>query len=448
VTLTQSTVSGNSTGYGSQGGGIFSSGAVTLTQSTVSGNSTARNFGSGGGIWAAGAVTLTQSTVSGNSTDGGNADGGGIYAFGSVTLTQSTVSGNSTTGGGDGGGIYAFGSVTLTQSTVSGNSTARNFDSGGGIYAGGAVTLTQSTVSGNSTAGFGASGGGIWALGAVTLTQSTVTDNHALYSNSTGGGVFQFNTGSNHPFSISGSIVAGNTAGGGGADLVPDPTSMLSVNYSLIGVAAAGMTGIGNITGLDPLLGPLANNGGPTETHALLAGSPAIDMGDPNFDPADPDGDPLTDDAMPYDQRGVGFARVAGGRIDIGAFEVQSVALAGDGNGDGWVDGLDYLLWASNYDTHPGPDGDISDADYNDDGWVDGLDYLLWAANYGSHAAMAASHTASAEDELAAVDAALEMDYSAAATVDNDPSIADWQLSKAFDVLLKHVGAKRTARRL
>ena len=58
----------------------------------------------------------------------------------------------------------------------------------------------------------------------------------------------------------------------------------------------------------------------------------------------------------------------------------------GDGNGDGWVDGLDYLLWAGAYGTHPGPDGDISDGDYNDDGWVDGLDYLLWAGEYGSHA--------------------------------------------------------------
>ena len=59
--------------------------------------------------------------------------------------------------------------------------------------------------------------------------------------------------------------------------------------------------------------------------------------------------------------------------------------LPGDGNGDGWVDGSDYLLWAGNYGTHPGPDGDLSDGDYNDDGWVDGLDYLLWAGNYGSH---------------------------------------------------------------
>ncbi|MCA9101219.1 MAG: PEP-CTERM sorting domain-containing protein [Pirellulales bacterium] len=60
--------------------------------------------------------------------------------------------------------------------------------------------------------------------------------------------------------------------------------------------------------------------------------------------------------------------------------------IPGDGNGDGWVDGLDYLLWAGAFGTHPGPDGDISDGDYNDDGSVDGLDYLQWAGHYGTHA--------------------------------------------------------------
>jgi hypothetical protein len=61
-------------------------------------------------------------------------------------------------------------------------------------------------------------------------------------------------------------------------------------------------------------------------------------------------------------------------------------AIPGDGNGDGWVDGLDYLIWAGNFGTHPGVDGDTSDGDYNDDGWIDGLDYLIWAGNFGSHA--------------------------------------------------------------
>ena len=72
---------------------------------------------------------------------------------------------------------------------------------------------------------------------------------------------------------------------------------------------------------------------------------------------------------------------VAGDGNDV-SLTLQTISTPGDGNGDGHVDGLDYLLWAGNYGTHPGPDGDASDGDYNDDGWVDGLDYLLWAGNY------------------------------------------------------------------
>ena len=86
-------------------------------------------------------------------------------------------------------------------------------------------------------------------------------------------------------------------------------------------------------------------------THALFAGSPAIDAGDPNFDPADPDGDPMTDDAVPYDQRGTPFDRVFDGnsngvaRIDIGAFELQPKGILGDYNRNGTVDAADYVVW-------------------------------------------------------------------------------------------------------
>jgi hypothetical protein len=66
-----------------------------------------------------------------------------------------------------------------------------------------------------------------------------------------------------------------------------------------------------------------------------------------------------------------------------------TAGLPGDFNGDGWTDGLDYLLWAGNFGTHPGPDGDISDGDANDDGWIDGLDYLIWAGDFGNHLASA-----------------------------------------------------------
>jgi predicted outer membrane repeat protein len=391
LTLDQSTVSGNSTAGDNAYGGGINARAVTLTQSTVSGNSTAGVRGHGGGIYSNGAVTLTQSTVSGNSTAGQSADGGGMYSKGTVTLSQSTVSGNSTAGqSADGGGISSLFAVTLAESTVSGNSTAGQSADGGGIHSKGTVTLSQSTVSGNSTSGDSADGGGIFAYGAVTLAQSTVTENQATHATATSGGVFQYDTVSNHPLSISGSIVAGNTAGGGGADLAPDPQSTLTVNYSLIGVAPAGMVGIGNITGLDPLLGPLANNGGPTMTHALLAGSPAIDAGDPNFDPEDPDGDPQTDDVMLFDQRGAPFVRVldgngaGGAQIDIGATEFVPTdvlhTLFGDYNQDGTVNGPDYTEWRNTVNSGVAA---YHAADGSGNSVVDIDDFRVWKSFYG-----------------------------------------------------------------
>jgi CSLREA domain-containing protein len=370
--------------------GDFTLGGLTLTGGRM---------GSAGGAirsFTFGNLTLDQSTVSGNSTTGNGASGGGIDAFGALTLVQSTVRGNSTAGDNAYGGGISARTATLIQSTISGNSTAGDNAPGGGISAG-TVTLTQSTVSGNSTAGDNAHGGGISA-GTVTLTQSTITDNHALHSSSMGGGVFQVNFGNNFPFTISGSIVAGNTALAGGPDLVPDPQSTLTVNYSLIGVAdLLTFTGnVGNLTGsginpLDPLLGTLADNGGPTMTHALLPGSPAIDAGDPNFNPADPDGDPMTDDAVPYDQRGAPFVRVfdgnsdGGARIDIGAFELipdDAVrVLFGDYNQNGIVDAADFTTWRDTL----GRTGltPYSGADGNGNGMIDAGDYQVWKDHFG-----------------------------------------------------------------
>jgi parallel beta-helix repeat protein len=340
VTLIGSTVSGNSTaGFGAEGGGIYSRGDMTLISSTISGNSTAGQSADGGGINSDGYMTLIDSTVSGNSTTGQFAEGGGIYSYLDLTLTGSTVSGNSTTGDtARGGGIYSYYNVALTDSTVSGNSTAgKFFADGGGIHAnknvtlirstvsgnrttsqiaflygsngggisshvngdytvtlidstvsgnstagseadGGGiiafnVTLTGSTISGNSTAGELAEGGGIYAFGDVTLTQSTVTDNHADHATATGGGIWIYDD----SIAITGSIVAGNTAGGGMSDINPG-TGSLQANFSLIEQTGLTITGGDNIIGQSANLGPLANNGGPTQTHALLPGSPAIDI--------------------------------------------------------------------------------------------------------------------------------------------------------------------------
>ena len=339
ATLTKSTVSGNTAA--DLGGGIFGT-TANLTNSIVSGN-TAASFG--GGIFA-GTANLTNSTVSDNSA---GLSGGGIRVF-TANLTKSTVSGNTAIGG-NGGGIFAFTTATLSGSTVRGNSADRNGGainavtasltnttvsgnsagiSGGGMYAS-TATLTRSTFSGNST---GSNGGGILADREATLTNCTVSGNSAGQS---GGGLYTPEA------TLTNCTVAENLAiEGGGLDhdslgpsitlrntivalnsalFGPDMSGVFtSLGHNLIGIGNASFThGVnGDIVGtsvnpIDPKLGSLALNGGPTKTMALLAGSKAIDKGDNAALPA-------------TDQRG--FPRKKDGNgdgvavVDIGAFEV------------------------------------------------------------------------------------------------------------------------------
>jgi parallel beta-helix repeat protein/predicted outer membrane repeat protein len=291
LTLRDSTVRRNVAA--SSGGGI-SAGTATLTNSTVSGN--IANVG--GGIRAS-TANLTNSTVSGNSAA---AFGGGIRAE-TATLTGCTVSGN-TAADGDGGGIRAQ-TATLTNCTVSGNTAT----DGGGIIAS-VARLTNSTVSGNTA---GSEGGGVDAFTA-TLLNCTVVENIAH----TGGGLFHNPGGGT--FSVRNTLIALNLVdfAGAGPDVSGEFTSQ-GHNLIGIGTGGTGFTGVGDIVGtsanpIDPKLGTLANNGGRTMTHALLAGSRAIDRGDNAGVPAS-------------DQRGPGFPRKKDGNgdglatVDIGAFE-------------------------------------------------------------------------------------------------------------------------------
>ena len=268
-----------------------------------------------------GDLTLGGLNITGGQTS--NAGGGILFnSAGSLTIMRSSIANNATSL--SGGGIQAFlGDVTLIESTVSGNSSG---DDGGGIFVGtGALHLSSSTVSGNRTSGLNAQGGGIWSFsGTVTLSHSTVTANSSADD---GGGIFVLDSPSNPLITISHSIVADNMATGSGPDLLLDPDAGQDVNYSLIGnTAGSGIgptTGNGNVLNQDPLLTPLGAFGGPTLTHALRTGSPAIDMGDPNA-AAGVAGVPL------FDQRGDGFDRVVDGRIDIGAIETQPLELVVD----------------------------------------------------------------------------------------------------------------------
>jgi hypothetical protein len=336
VTLDGLTLRNGQTAVADELGGAIrfgSDGTLAVRNSTLSGNSTTGNGGAGGAISsAAGAVTVRNSTLSGNSTAGNGAPGGALFTNdGAVTVRDSTLSGNFTTNVSPGGAISSrFGAVTVSNSTLSGNFTVNNQARGGALHSGtGPVTVSNSTLSGNSTGGSNSDGGAISSdSGAVTLINSTLVFNQA--GNSTGGGIFSLLA----PVTVQNSIVARNSDDGTAPDLRPSPDAVngpLTVRSSLIGnntgtgLAAApppGPDANGNFIGgsgvnaLNPLLGPLANNGGPTLTHALLAGSPARDRGD-NALAVDPQNNPLV-----TDQRGPGFTRF-GGTVDIGAFEVQ-----------------------------------------------------------------------------------------------------------------------------
>lgn len=300
------------------GGGIENFGILMLINSAVSGNSA---LNGGGGIRNGGYLSLANSVVSGNSS---GQPGGGIWNDVTLTSTSSTVSGN---GGGLGGGIWnRYGALTVINSTISGNYNTFSNGDGGGIYNyGGSLTMMNSTISGNNANG---SGGGIYSYGTTyeRLFNVTISDNQADYDSDgvgSGGGVSE-NGGT---FTFQNSIIALNRATLPlGIFWIQTPGdchgSLYSVGYNIMYSTSNCTVGGSGVSYSDPLLGPLANNGGATKTHALLGGSPAIDMGDNSAGECkDNLGATIT-----TDQRG--FHRPAGPRCDIGAYEDLSYKFA------------------------------------------------------------------------------------------------------------------------
>ena len=359
-------------GTNASGGGIYCSGPTIISNSKISFNGIKGGdvAAYGGGIKCSGGLTITNCEITDNKWDYGY--GGGISGIG--TISNSTIARNSAMNG-TGGGLY--GTWTITNSTIVDNSSGI----GGGVYAG-VVAITNSTVSGNAAQHVG----GIFA-GTIVLTNSTISENSS-------------GIGATDSLTLRGSIVAGNAGPGGVADLL-FVTGTLTSNYSLIGdtvglspgIIAAINSGAGNLLNLDPLLGPLADNGGPTKTYATLPGSPAINAGDPSYlGPSS------------FDQRGFAFARVVGGGIDIGAFEVGAVSANFDGDDD--VDGNDFLVWQRHLGT-TASNGLNSDGDADIDRDVDGDDLVLWRNQFGTSAptiataqAVAAANSNAARDEV------------------------------------------------
>jgi hypothetical protein len=286
VSLVGLTISG---GLAVNGGGIDNHGQVTLEDSELTGNSAT---GSGGGIFSDAAVPAP-----GRTTPSG------------VTIINSAVVNNSTSGAGSAGGIDVESSSLFVQnSTLSGNESTNGSNVGGILFKGSFATISNSTIANNVATGAGEAGGlDVPAAGAgqgptALLTDTIVAHN---FSNSTSPDVL-------------GSITSAAPSGTapGGHNLIGDGTGAAGLvngqNGDQVGTS-------GNV--IDPKLGTLQNNGGPTDTMDLMAGSPAIDAGS---NPVTPPGSPVP--VLPADQRG--RVRVVNNVIDIGAVEANSGQVA------------------------------------------------------------------------------------------------------------------------
>jgi CSLREA domain-containing protein len=303
---------------GAFGGAVSSRGALTLTRVEVAGNT---SLGGGGIHVEEGPLAVYQSHFAGN--EAAAADGGAIASHGRVVVRGGSLRGNSADGG-SGGGIQSTGGLVVANARIEGNSAAaggglsnagearlvgvtlaRNTASerGGAVENGAAMTITNATLSGNASA----FGGGITNLEdgyELRLHHVTVTANQASVE---GGGIC--NQGQTL---VTNTIVAGN-----GGDDCGCAVPLNSFGFNLDGDATCGLDSFGDLPGVgDAGLGPLLANGGPTPTHALEAGSPAIEAGGD---------DPFLFECERTDQRGISRPRDGDGdgdpRCDIGAFE-------------------------------------------------------------------------------------------------------------------------------
>ncbi len=351
VNITESEVSGNTSVQA--GGGIYVSGratskSLTIRNSMVFGNRS--TIGNGGGVASANAdISLIESTVSGNTADSNSGGGINLGYSSSISLINSSISGNNAGAIGGGINLNRLNHIALNNSTISNNLS--EFGGGIGSYTTSfddtlnSISLTNSTVSGNTASDYG---GGLLGFDvSLDITNSTLTGNSALRG---GGGIIVGNlpggngvTNTTSSLNIINSIIAGNNGGSSYDeifDITADSTFTLSRNLfgdnsNSIANAFAFSAPIGNNifatndgsqpTALSAILAPLANNGGPTQTHALVMGSPAIGVANtaecPNNDQRGQsrDADSLF---IPVVAKNGNLAVISlGGDCDIGSFE-------------------------------------------------------------------------------------------------------------------------------
>jgi hypothetical protein len=251
---------------------------------TVNGTPASRVFT----VFNGSTTSLTGLTIA----NGSRGFGGAIFNAGTLTLNNCALNNNS---GSSGGAIYNQGLLTISNSTLSGNSAG--FEAGG-IENAGILTVSNSTLFGNSAF----QGGCIVNRETLSVSDCTFSANSASFRV---GGIDNLATAT-----LNNTIVANSPS-------VDDVENLgtLTGSHNLI-ETGGGLDGLTGTITADPLLGALANNGGSTQTLALLTGSPAIDAGDNTLVPA----------GVMFDQRGLGFARIVGAAVDIGAFEVQNQA--------------------------------------------------------------------------------------------------------------------------
>ncbi len=359
VTVTLNTAGDGNSGGG--GGGIANFESLTLNDSMVSynhagdgigGGASGAGGGAGGGIFSNGSTLSISNSMIMNNTAGDGEDntdsgsggpGGGIATYGGIiTITDSTIQGNTAGAGGastlagsggNGGGFAGTGLITITGSTISGNSAGLGGGfgggDGGGMYTSGSVTIINSTVSGNQSGSnlgadkYAGDGGGIVSGSMVILRHSTVYNNHTGSAANGGRGGGLYGQG-NHYFTLGSTIVAGNSAPGGGYPDCFTFGTVISEDYNLVGDNFVGCTfddpSSHSLLGVPGFTLPaLADNGGPTWTHALPAGNPAIDAGNPAS-------------SLCHDQRGyfrpVDGDAIPGALSDIGAYEYFSFPLS------------------------------------------------------------------------------------------------------------------------